>query len=28
LDPQQTGIFRAHSASTATALNGDAYSTW
>lgn len=28
LDPQQTGIFRVHSASTGTALNGEAYSTW
>jgi general secretion pathway protein G len=28
LDPQQPGIFRAHSASTGTALNGEAYSTW
>jgi general secretion pathway protein G len=28
LDPQQTGIFRAHSASTGTALNGEAYNTW
>lgn len=28
VDPQQPGISRAHSASTATALNGEAYSTW
>jgi competence protein ComGC len=28
LDPQQSGIFRVHSASTGTALNGEAYSTW
>lgn len=28
LDPQQTGIFRVHSASTGTALNGEAYSSW
>ena len=28
LDPQQTGIARAHSSSTGTALNGEAYSTW
>ena len=28
IDPQQTGISRAHSASTGTALNGEAYSTW
>jgi len=27
-DPQQPGIIRAHSASTGTALNGEAYSTW
>jgi general secretion pathway protein G len=28
LDPQQPGIFRVHSASAGTALNGEAYSTW
>jgi general secretion pathway protein G len=28
VDPQQTGIARAHSASAGTALNGEAYSTW
>lgn len=28
LDPQQPGISRAHSASTETALSGEAYSTW
>jgi len=28
LDPQQPGILRVHSASTGTALNGEAYSTW
>jgi general secretion pathway protein G len=28
VDPQQPGIFRAHSASAATALNGQAYSSW
>jgi general secretion pathway protein G len=28
VDPQQPGIFRAHSASSATALNGQAYSSW
>jgi general secretion pathway protein G len=28
VDPQQPGIFRAHSASTGTALNGQAYSSW
>jgi general secretion pathway protein G len=28
VDPQQPGIFRAHSASTGTALNGEAYSSW
>ncbi len=28
VDPQQPGIARAHSASTGTALNGEAYSTW
>jgi len=28
LDPQQTGIFRVHSASTGTALNGEAYASW
>jgi hypothetical protein len=28
LDPQQPGISRVHSASTGTALNGEAYSTW
>jgi general secretion pathway protein G len=27
-DPQQPGISRAHSASTGTALNGEAYSSW
>lgn len=28
LDPQQPGILRVHSASTGTALNGEAYSSW
>jgi general secretion pathway protein G len=28
VDPQKTGIARAHSASAGTALNGEAYSTW
>lgn len=28
LDPQQPGISRVHSASTGTALNGEAYSSW
>jgi general secretion pathway protein G len=28
VDPQQTGIARAHSSSAGTALNGEAYSTW
>jgi general secretion pathway protein G len=28
VDPQQTGISRAHSAATGTALNGEEYSTW
>lgn len=28
VDPQQPGIGRVHSASSATALNGEAYSTW
>jgi general secretion pathway protein G len=28
VDPQQPGIDHVHSASTATALNGEAYSTW
>jgi general secretion pathway protein G len=28
VDPQQTGIARAHSASAGTALNGEAYSSW
>lgn len=28
VDPQQPGIARVHSASTATALNGEAYSSW
>jgi len=28
MDPQQPGISRAHSASTGTALNGEAYNTW
>lgn len=28
LDPQQPGILRAHSASTGTALDGEAYSSW
>ncbi len=28
VDPQQPGISQVHSASTATSLNGDAYSTW
>lgn len=28
VDPQQPGIARAHSASTGTAINGEAYSTW
>jgi general secretion pathway protein G len=28
VDPQQPGISRAHSASSGTALNGEAYSTW
>ncbi len=28
LDPQQSGILRVHSASTGTALNGEAYNTW
>ena len=28
LDPQEPGILRVHSASTGTALNGEAYSSW
>jgi general secretion pathway protein G len=28
IDPQQPGIMRAHSASTGSALSGEAYSTW
>jgi general secretion pathway protein G len=28
VDPQEPGIARAHSSSTGTALNGEAYSTW